>query len=325
MRASVFAAIALALAAALAGYFGGLQQGRASGEAVDDAAKEATAKQHAAVVGENAKATAAVASAGKLPAAGTPLKYLFADLQARANAGDVAAATRLYRDVSLCRRFESLDRDNAKLSDELLGQAVGSMNAEQLKNYRAQLDDVESRRQTMDRFRALCDGASSEMLDSLVPNLQRAAQLGEPYARACYLDRGPNYDPASLLDHPERLGSYKRDALAMIEAGVEQGDWRVIDLVRGAYRPGTANFLSAAIGKDPYQRYRYLKLFRMGADSDSSRADADRDIDAVAKQLSAAQITQADAWASKAFEQNFQGKPIGAEGPVWDPCVFPYE
>ncbi|MGO1070956.1 hypothetical protein [Lysobacter sp. CA199] len=250
---------------------------------------------------------------------------MYADMQARADAGDVAAATRLYRDVSLCRRFERLDRDNAKLSDELLAQAVDSMNAEQLKSYRAQLDGVESRRQNMNSIRDLCDGAGQDALDSLLPNLRRAAQLGEPYARACYLERGPNYDPGSLLDHPERLGSYRRDAQALIQAGLDGGDWRVVDVLRNAYQPGSSNLLSAAVGTDPYQRYRYLKLFGLGAPAGQDRGEIESDLQRAAAKLSAAQIAQADAWAGKTFNDDFQAKPIGADGPLWDPCVFPYD
>ncbi|MEH6417471.1 hypothetical protein [Pseudomonas sp. CGJS7] len=253
------------------------------------------------------------------------MKDVFADLQKRADAGDVAAATRLYRDVGLCRRFERLDRDNAKLSDELLAQPVDAMTAEQLKNYRAQLDGVESRRLNMQSIRTLCDGAGQDALDSLLPNLQRAAQLGEPFARACYLERGPNYDPGHLLDHPERLSSYRRDARAMIQAGIDSGDWRVIDVLRNAYRPGASNLLSAAVGGDAEQRYRYLKLYRLGASAERDGGEIERDLQRAAAKLSAAQIAQADAWADQTFDRQFQAKPIDADGPLWDPCVFPYD
>lgn len=325
---SVAAAIALAAVAAAAGYFGGRIQGApeaartSAGTAATASVPETTGERRIASIAANPGV------AQKLPAPRTPLKYVFADLQARANAGDAAAAIRLYRDLNLCRRYERMDRDNAKLSDELLSQAVDTMTPQQLKNYRAQLDAVESRGQNLGGLRALCDGASADMLDSLVPNLQRAAQLGDAYARACYLDRGPNYDPASLLDHPQRLGDYRRSAQQMIDTGIERGDWQVVSLLRGAYEPGAATLLSAAVGKEAYQRYRYLKLFRLGAGSDRSIADPgqlDQDLRAASMKLTSAQITQADAWAEQTFTRNFQGKPIGADGPLWDPCVFPYE
>jgi len=331
MRGRTLAAAAtLAVVAAVAGYFGGRIHSRS--EAAGAAAQVEPAAEHAilAKTSSNGASTtgAAPGIAQKLPAPRTPLKYVFADLQSRANAGDPAAATRLSRDLDLCRRYERLDRDNAKLSDELLGQAVDKMSAQQLKNYRAQLDAVESRGHNLGGLRALCDGASADMLASLVPNLQRAAQLGDAYARACYLDRGPNYDPASLLDHPQRLGDYRRSAQQMIDAGIESGDWQVVNLLRGAYEPGAANLLSAVVDKEAYQRYRYLKLFRLGAAADPAAADPaqlDKDLRAASMKLTTAQITQADAWAEQTFTRNFQGKPIGADGPLWDPCVFPYE
>ncbi|MGH8083191.1 MAG: hypothetical protein ACREP7_21610, partial [Lysobacter sp.] len=113
------------------------------------------------------------------------------------------------------------------------------------------------------------------------------------------------------------------DVQAMIQAGVEDGDWRVVDAVRNAYRPGSSNLLSAAVGKDPYQRYRYLKLFRLGAPP--GPGEIETDLASAAAKLSPAQIAQADAWANTAFQQNFQGKAIDSDGPLWDPCVFPYD
>lgn len=316
--------IVLAALAAAGGYFGGRLQGPL---AADTAASQEDAAPPAPSIGHGERRPASTASASaagqQLPPPRTPLTYVFADLQARADAGDAAAATRLYRDVSLCRRFERLDRDNANLSEQLLGQNVASMGAQQLKNYRSQLDAVEARKQNLDGLRALCDGASRDMLDSLVPNLQRAAQLGDAYARACYLDRGPGYDPASLLDHPQRLAGYRNSAREMIETGIADGDWRVIDLLHGAYQPGADTLLSAVLGTDAYQRYRYLKLYRLGNSADAGPLE--RDLARVSARLSAAQITQADAWAQQTFERNFQGRPLGSDGPLWDPCVFPYE
>ncbi|MFD0319605.1 hypothetical protein [Lysobacter gummosus] len=323
MRGRALATIAVALAVAAGVYGFGLIQGRSpDAPAAASPSASPAASQAAAVPGKAARKAAADAAANS-PKLTVSLKSAFADLRTRAAAGDIAAATRLYRDLSLCRRFERLDRDNAQLSDDLLGQTVASMSAQQLKNYRAQLDAIESRKQALDGMRALCDGADQEMLDQLLPNLQRAALAGEPYARACYLERGPNYDPGSLLDHPERLGSYRRDVQAMIQAGVEDGDWRVIGVLRNAYQPGASTLLSAAVGTDAYSRYRYLKLFRLGMPSD--HGEIDRDLQAAAGRLSAAQLAQADVWAARTFDHDFQGKPIDADGPLWDPCVFPYE
>lgn len=325
MRArAIAAAIVLAALAAAGGYYGGRLQAPPAGAG---AATGPDAQAASAPARDDAGATTphlpASALARPLPAPRAPLKYVFADLQARADAGDAAAATRLYRDLNLCRRFARMDRDNTRLSEQLLGQDVAGMSTPQLGNYRAQLDAVESRKQNLDGLRALCDGTGEDLLDSLVPNLQRAAQLGDAYARACYLDRGPNYDPASLLDHPQRLGAYRRSAEQMIEAGIADGDWRVIDLVHGAYQPGADNLLSAVLGRDAYQRYRYLKLYRLGDGGDAGALD--RDLAQASAQLSAAQITRADAWARQTFERNFRGRPLGADGPLWDPCVFPYE
>lgn len=268
--------------------------------------------------------TDAARAARQLPPPGVPLKDLFSDLQARADAGDIAAATRLYRDLGMCRRLDNLELGNSQLADDLLGQALDAMDAEQLKNYRAQLDAIESRKHNMDRLHTLCDGVSEAMLDSLVRNLQRAAQLGETYARACYLDRGPNFDLRGFLGHPEMLGSYRRSAGTMIEAGIAAGDWQVVNLLRAAYEPGAQNLLSAVVGKEPDQYYRHLKLFHLGAESDRG-GQLDRDLAGAAAKLTPTQRAEADAWAQATFRNNFRSRPLDADGPLWDPCVFPYE
>lgn len=321
------ATIALALIAIVAMYFLGRAQGQRAAHAPSatlvaaDASTAAIA--HLPASGAQHRAGASSGAAHALPAARTPLKYVFADLKARADAGDAAAATRLYRDLDLCHRIGRLDRDNTKLSDELLGQGVDRMDPQQLANYRAQLDAVESREQNMRGLRALCDGVGADMLDYRMPGLRRAAQLGEPYARACYLDRGPGLDPAGLVDHPERLAAYRSDAKEMIEQGIAEGDWRVIDLLRRANEPSAASPLTAVIGDDPYQRYRYLKLYRLGAPSE--QVVLDRDIAALSAKLTSAQNAQADAWAMKTFNGNFRGRSVDADGGLWDTCVFPYD
>lgn len=260
-----------------------------------------------------------------LPPSDMPLKDTFAELQARANAGEVAAATRLYRDLGLCSRFHGIDHANSRLADELLQQQVDDADPQQLENYRVQLDAIEARKQIMQRFRALCDGAGETMLGSLVPNLKKAAELGEGYARACYLQKGPGFDSRHLMSHPEWLEAYRTSVSSLIDAGVQAGDWRVVDILRHAYQPGADGPLAGVLGTDPYQYYRYLKLYRLGAES--FRAEQlDPLVSEAAAQLTPAQLADADAWAQTAFRQNFNSSS-STESTIqgWDPCSFPYE
>lgn len=253
-----------------------------------------------------------------------PLKDRFADLQARANAGNVTAASRLYHDLNLCTLLAGVDADNSRLADELLGTDVGKMDSGQLHDYQTQLDAIEARGANMQKLHTLCDGTSRQMFDTLVPSLQQAAKLGDADARACYLGRGPNLDMRGFLNHPEYLEEYRGSADAMIKAGLASGDWKVVDLLRNAYRPGTQSLLAGVVGTDPLQYYRYLKLYRLGAEA--QRADElDSQLKAAAAKLAPTQIADSDAWAQATLQQNFSGTSTETTVTGWDPCSFAYD
>jgi len=317
-RVRTAAAIALALAALVAVYLMGRHQGRTA--AHEDAQGPVAAEGQAAAA---TLAPAALAAAGAAPPPDLPLRRAFPALQARADAGDLAAATRLYRELEQCRGFARRERDVRRYSDELLAARGNAADPRQRDTLRAGLEAAEANERALDALRAQCQGVDETMLGSLGANLHKAALLGEPYARACYLARGPGFDAAALLDHPERMGAYRGTARALVERGIADGDWRVLDQVRGALEPGADSLLAAAVGKDPAQRYRYLKLFRLGAPPQPGVTD--EDLAMAAAKLSPTQLADAEAWATRTFNQNFHGRAIDADGALWDPCVFPYE
>lgn len=317
--------------AGLIAVVGAYQLGRVRGpHPAGAAAADVAGVAHVAEQGESATANVATKTHAaririSLPPPGAPLQNVFAELQSRANAGDVAAATRLYRDLSLCGRFLGIDWANSQLADELLGEGVDGLPQEQLENYQAQLEAIESRKRNVARLHAMCDGADAGMLDSLVPNLQQAARLGEPNARACYLAMGPGHDARSLIDHPEWLADYRRSVPALIDAGLAAGDWKVVDILRNAYEPGAEGLLAGALGADPDRYYRYLKLYRLGAEPYRARK-LDRQLAAAAARLAPERRNEADAWAENAFRRDFDaGNSTESTVTGWDPCSFPYE
>ena len=291
-------------------------RGSATGDAENAAAAKMVSKVKT-VTGSHRSAT--------LPPPGAPLKDTFAELQTRANANDVAAAMRLYRDLSLCNRFRGMDKANSSLADELLNQQVDAMNLQQIEGYAVQLDAIESRKQVMQKFHTLCDGASGDMLDSLVPDLRQAALLGEEYARSCYLQRGPAYDTRRLVNHPEWLDDYRDSVQSLIGSGIAAGDWKVVDILQNAYAPDSDSALAGVLGADPYRYYRYLKLYRLGAEPYRAGQLNQQLIEAAAL-LSPAQLAEADEWAQATFQQNFNASS-STESTItgWDPCSFPYE
>jgi hypothetical protein len=281
---------------------------------------------HKAVAGgEKTRSVTTYRTAMPLPLRGAPLKDTFFELQARADAGELAAAKRLYSDVRICSRLQGLDKWNARFADELLGEHVDVADRQQLEDYQIQLDAIEARKKVMQEFHGLCDGVTGAMLDSVVPDLQKAAQLGDEDARSCYLQRGPDYDARNLINHPEWLDTYRDGVASLVDSGMAAGDWKTVDILRDAYEPGSESPLAGVLGSDPYQYYRYLKLYRLGAEA--YRADQiDQSLAAAAAQLSPAQLADADSWAQTAFQQNFNGSnSTESTVPGWDPCSFSYE
>jgi len=278
---------------------------------------------HAAPPPSAAAKPRAASSAQKgdpLPPRGTPLKDAFAELQARADAGDRAAAMRLFREVNRCNSLRGSEWKNTGASDELTSKKTENMSPEQLRTYQMLLDAMELRQKRVRESQELCDGVSDAMLGSLVPNIAQAARLGDDDARACFLGRGPLYDARSLLDHPESLQSYRGEAQSMIDSGLAAGDWKIVDLLQQAYEPGAQSLLAGLVGTDPVQHYRYLKLYRLGAEP--HRIDQlDRQLTSAAANLTPAQVAEADDWA-QSNARKFHGASTSATPQGWDPCAF---
>jgi len=79
--------------------------------------------------------------------------------------------------------------------------------------------------------------------------------------------------------------------------------------------------LAGLVGADPVQHYRYLKLYRLGAEPFRATS-LDRQLAAAAANLTPAQTADADAWAQSTYEKNFKGPSTAAAPPGWDPCAF---
>lgn len=259
-----------------------------------------------------------------VPGGGRARGY-FADLLARADAGDLTASTRLYRGLSLCHRLRAMDWSNAMLANELLEAQTRDMTPAQLEGYRAQLDGIESRKQNAQRMNERCADTDAAMMDALVPSLRRAAQLGESRARACYLAMGPGLDNRALARHPEWIDQFRGSVPGLIDAGMAAGDWTVVNILRNAYQPDAEGLLAGVLGSDPARHFRYLKLYRLGA-GPGDVAALDRQLAVAEARLSPEQRSEAEEWAGSTFRRDFHGRSsVGAPGLDRDPCVFPYE
>lgn len=310
--------IALFGLAALAGaYFLGRGQ-----SPVAPAAAMPIASARGPQAGASVAAVDPVRITASLPARDVPLKRIFNELRSRADAGDVAAATRLYQDLRTCAGLDHLEWFLARAADQTLADKIDGTSTQTLERYRVQLEAVESHKATIQQRRALCDGLDRGMLDSQLSSLQRAAQLGEEHARACYLSSGPGYDARGLMRHPEWIQEYRTGVKSLVDAGMAAGDWKVVDILRRSYEPGADGMLAGTLGADAVQYYRYLKLYRLGAEHGRA-AEMDRKLALAAARIRPEQRADADRWAQERFQNEFSSShSTDSTAPGWDPCSF---
>ena len=312
----------LALAAVVGAYLFGRKEGAAGQEVAvpADAAMDRVGSAPGSELALVAKASLDFDRGASLPPLGTPLMTAYAQLQAQANAGDGRAAARLLRDLNRCSRLRATEWSTMRVAGDLTEHKTEDLNAAQLRTYQTLLESAEIRQRDLEQGRTLCAGVSDEVLATLNANLAQAARLGDADARACYLSRGPLYDQRTLLKQPGALAAYRRDANSLIETGLAAGDWRVVDLLQGAYEPGAQSLLAGLVGADVDRHYRYLKLYRLGAEN-FRVAQIDRQLALAAANLSPGQRSEADEWAQTTLRQHFSGDSTAGTPQGWDACA----
>lgn len=263
---------------------------------------------NSAAVTTHKQATYRVASStsAPLPPTGAPLKDTYAELKARADAGDAAAASRLYHDTSTCFNANQIEIRVVPLVPQVIdGTSTGKSEKDLqfqdalLKSFQRQMDFAASNR-------ALCAGLDKDQLGGLAPAALRAAQLGDQQATNCYIDMTTSFMP-NLFDHLDWLAQYKQNAMTLADSAIQQGDWAAVHLLEYAYA-GTwpHGLLNLLTGVDPAQQYRYLKLEQLGASGDTA-TNLGNKIGTVSQQLSPDQIAAGDAWAQDTYDNYFNG------------------
>jgi hypothetical protein len=243
-----------------------------------------------------------------LPPADTPLKRVFDELKARADAGDPTAASRLYRDTQRCRYVAYVNRTVADVVKRMLTQNTANMSAQQVALRETMLGQMQHQLDEARQNQAFCEGMTDTQLNQLLPMAFRAAQLGDNDAADCYIG-GPFLMQDGILDHPEWLTQYKQNAMSVADHAVQRGDWTMVAQLRAAYA-GTFDLddFSQITGYDPALQYRYLKLQRLGADTKDIEF-FQNEIGALTPSLSETDIASGDAWANDAFRRYFSTRP----------------
>jgi len=254
-----------------------------------------------------------------LPPPDAPLTQVYADLKARADAGDAPAASRLYRDVGRCLHARDVLTNQTHAASWMLEDDTSKLDANQLSRREQRLGAIEDELSKARAASSLCEGAMPEQLH-LAPVALRAAQLGDTQAADCYVSAGLTTG-GGLLEHPEWLQDYKANALSLANAAVEQGDWAMVGQLQRAYAQSTgAGLLSQVTGADPAQAYAYLKLRSLGSATSQGTSFLNRQLAEAAQGLPTGAITEGDTWAQSTYQQYFGASPQINTPRGFNPC-----
>ena len=320
----------LALAALALGYFGGranapsLGLGAPAAQRQSDVAISTKGKSGMATTPVRKPAATRTDARTPLPAPGTPLKQTMAELKARADAGDVEAASRLYQDTQRCVRVREIIAMTPKVVPYLLNQNTGEMSQEELKGSEQALSNFQKRLNFARDNAGFCADLSDDEINQFFPAALQAAQLGDKAAADCYVNGGGIFGiPRGLLDHPEWLLDYKQNALAIADTAITQGDWTMVSMLGDAYDNSySPNMLGQLTGQDNMQAYRYLKLRLLGVPGGGGKgADyLSQQLAQIANEIPPDAKLAGDAWAQDAYQRYFSASPMSPGVNTYVPC-----
>lgn len=245
-----------------------------------------------------------------LPLPGTPLKDNFADLKARADAGDAAAASRLFQDLQHCREADRLSQFLPAVANRMLNGALPANPDAAQRSDRA-LGMIQRGLDFAQNNAALCADLTQDQMAALVPSTLQAAQLGDPQAADCYVGANLNNWP-DVLNNPDWLSQYKSNALPLATSALQQGDWAMVGMLASANAgsPRSNNMLNQLTGTNLLQAYTYAKLMSLGQPTGSNPSTRSTNaLTTLSSQLSADQIAAADAQAQSMYQQYFGAAP----------------
>lgn len=264
-------------------------------------------------------ATRVVVQSEGLPPADAPLAQTYATLKARADAGDAAAASRLYRDVARCVHARDVLNNEARAASWILEDDTSKLDAGQLARRERRLGNIGDELAKAQASSALCNDATPQQL-LMAPAALRAAQLGDTQAADCYVGSGL-IAGGGLLDHPEWLQEYKDNALPLANNAIAQGDWTMVAQLQRAYaQSNNAGLLGQVTGADPSQAYAYMKLRSLGAVTPQGQSFLGRELEQSAQNLPADAVSAGDAWAQDTYQKNFSANPQNTTPRGFNPC-----
>jgi hypothetical protein len=210
------------------------------------------------------------------------------------------------RIVVMCARY----REDMREADVLLQQPVDGANDLQLKWRDESLAAINDRLITS---APTCESHTNSEKD-IYPTLLQAARLGDLDAAVCYVEANFPLDADQLA----RMGleDYRKTALALVDAGLQRGDWRFVELMRMAAEHGgpphrgrdAHSWFRRLIQPSPQIAYVYARIEQLGAkgqfaDEIGNLVNSYRD------QLTDEALKIQDQWASSQYKYLFAHSP----------------
>jgi len=320
-RSTIFVTLAL-VAVAIAAFYGGRRTAPAPGQGADIDAQEKVENAAISTKGKSGAAAAKPASVqapgrrmldsaasnasarAPLPAAGTQLKSILADLKARADAGDADAASRLFKDMETCAQVQRLNQIMPGMANNVLNN-----NSANTQRQGRMLDFVQRNLDFAQSNAAMCAGLSADDMANLVPATLEAAQLGDAQAANCYVGANLNNWPG-LVNNPQWVQDYQSNALNLANSALQQGDWSMAMLMTQAYGGSSRNMLNQLTGTSAAQAYTYAKLMSLGQPTGTQQSQRSTNaLSNFSSQLTPDQIQAADQQAQQMYQQYFNSTP----------------
>ena len=272
-----------------------------------------TRTQSPSIVGTNARAVE------QLPQSEVSLKAILGDLQEKANAGDAAAASRLFYGIRHCARVR---RVNEVLTEPPLPTLPAE--GQSIQDYERQNREAQSRRMEESRKfvrdnATFCANLNDDDYDQDFPMSRLAAMAGDTVAAGCYLEFGMTGGKHATANHADWIADYKQNALTVASVAIQRGDWTAVEILEFAYqgRP-EAELLSQIAVQDDVQDYRFSKLLSFGPLEEPSRIFYDRLIAELAMKIGTDAQRDADAWALDTYQRYFSAnRPPESIGPLY--------
>lgn len=145
-----------------------------------------------------------------------------------------------------------------------------------------------------------------------------AAKAGDVDAQVCFANG------IFSLTNKDEIDRYVTDARAYLQAGLVRGDWRVVALlatpVESLNHGGAGMMAGLPMMGSQFTAYRASRLLQYGAKGDYA-ASVKQDASDAARDLTPAQVANANAWAAQEYQRYFSKAPALEAAPV--PCPVP--